>query len=325
MQKSTNLISMTLARKMLSCVKEYELIKQGKSTRFITVQDFCKYNGFSRQNFLKAYRRYQNEGTSESLLPQKRGPKYKTRRTDISIENKVIALRRKGNNRYEINVILKQELKEFAPSPSCIYNICKRYGLNKLKKQQKQVRRKIIMERAGELAHIDCHHLSKGITIKDYPKLYLVAVVDGYSRIAWAEVIEDIKSVTVMFSVLRCFNMISNRYKIQFEAVMTDNGAEFGSGKEANNKMDNPFERMLYEMGIKHKYTRPYRPQTNGKVERFWKTLNEDMLEDACYENIEDLRNELLEYLIYYNEHRPHQGLEGKMPIDFIPECNRIT
>jgi hypothetical protein len=237
---------------MLSCVDEYERIKQGKSKIFITVKDFCTYNGFSRQNFLKVYRRYQNEGSTESLLPQKRGPKYKTRRTDISIEDKVIALRKKGNNRYEINVILKQELKEFAPSPSCIYNICKRYGLNKLRKTEKKERRKIIMQKAGELAHIDCHHLSNGITIKDHPKLYLVAVVDGYSRIAWAEVIEDTKSLTVMFSVLRCLNMINTRYKIQFEAVMTDNGAEFGSGKDCNNKMDNPFERMLYEMGPKH-------------------------------------------------------------------------
>ncbi|OGI16819.1 MAG: hypothetical protein A2287_02255 [Candidatus Melainabacteria bacterium RIFOXYA12_FULL_32_12] len=320
MQKSDNLISKTLARKMLSCVEEYELIKQGKNNRFKTVQDFCKYNRFSRQNFLKIYRRYQNEGTLESLLPQKRGPKYKTRRTDIKIENEIIILRQKGNNRYEIHEVLKKELREFAPSPSSIYNICKRYGLNKLKKQQKQERRKIIMQRAGELAHIDCHYLSKGITIKDYPKLYLVAIVDGYSRIAWVEVIEDIKSLTVMFSVLRCINMITNRYKIHFETVMTDNGAEFGSGKDADNKMDHPFERMLYEMGIKHKYTKPYRPQTNGKVERFWKTINEDMIEDACYEDIEDLRNELLEYLIYYNEHRPHQGLDGKMPIDFIPK-----
>ncbi len=66
-------------------------------------------------------------------------------------------------------------------------------------------------------------------------------------------------------------------------------------------------------MRIKHKYTKPYRPQTNGKIERFWKTLKEDMLEDACYEDI-------LEYLIYYNEHRPHQGLYNKLPIEFIPK-----
>jgi ribosomal protein L20A (L18A) len=311
---------MTLARKMLSCVEEYELIKQGKSNLFSTVKEFCSYNRFSRQNFLKIYRRYQQEATLTALLPQKRGPRYKTRRTDINIEKKITELRQKGNNRYEIHEILKNELKDFTPSPSCIYNICKRYGLNKLRKQHKQERRKIIMQRAGELAHIDCHYLSKGITIKDYPKLYLVAVMDGYSRIAWAEIIEDIKSLTVMFSVLRCFNMIKSRYNIQFECVITDNGAEFGSGKDVNNKMDHPFERMLYEMGIKHKYTKPYRPQTNGKVERFWKTLNEDMLEDACYEDIEDFRKELLEYLIYYNEHRPHQGLDNKIPIDFIPK-----
>ncbi len=239
MKKNNNLICLTLARKMLSCVEEYELIKQKKSTLFQTVKEFCEYNKFSRQNFLKVYRRYQQEGSIEALLPQKRDPKYKTRRIDINIENKVIFLRNKGNNRYEIHQILKEELKDFTPSPSCIYNIYKRYGLNRLKKQQKQERRKIIMKKAGELAHVDCHYLSKGITIKDHPKLYLVAVIDGYSRIAWAEVVEDIKSLTVMFSVLRCLNMIQNRYKIQFEAIMTDNGAEFGSGKNVDNFNEN--------------------------------------------------------------------------------------
>jgi hypothetical protein len=50
--------------------------------------------------------------------------------------------------------------------------------------------------------------------------------------------------------------------------MLSDNGSEFGSGKKANNKDTNPFEKLLTEMGIKHRYTRPYRPQTNGKIER---------------------------------------------------------
>ena len=46
-----------------------------------------------------------------------------------------------------------------------------------------------------------------------------------------------------------------------------------------------PMERMLLELGITHRYTRPYRPQTNGKVERFWRTLNEDLLEGTTFES----------------------------------------
>ncbi|MBH1988623.1 MAG: transposase [Myxococcaceae bacterium] len=60
------------------------------------------------------------------------------------------------------------------------------------------------------------------------------------------------------------------------------------------------------ELCIKHRYTRPYRPQTNGKVERFWKTLNEDLIEGTYFESIDSLKKELFEYLLYYNKLRPH-------------------
>jgi transposase len=55
--------------------------------------------------------------------------------------------------------------------------------------------------------------------------------------------------------------------------VITDSGAEFGSGPAAKNRGDHPFECLLLEMAIQHRYTGPYRPQTDGKTERFWKTL----------------------------------------------------
>ena len=319
----SNLIRHTLARNMLGRIEEYERIKSKTSVLFRTVEDFCLYHRFSRQNFLKIYRRYQQNPDVSSLLPQKRGPRYKTRRTDLKIEEEVVLLRKSGNNRYEINAVLKSKYKELAPSPSCIYTLCRKHGLNKLNVSERRERRSIIMERAGELFHIDCHHLPKGITIAPYPKLYLVGLIDGFSRVARVELIEEAKALSVMFATLHGLNMIKHRYGIEAEAVLTDNGAEFGSGVNARNKQDHPFERLLMEMSLQHRYTQPYRPQANGKIERFWKTLNEDFLEEACYENKEDLQKELLEYLIYYNEHRPHQSLEGKTPKEFL-NCKRI-
>jgi transposase InsO family protein len=251
-------------------------------------------------------------------LPQKRGPKFSTRRIDLSTEQKVIELRNLGNNRYEI----AQMLKPIEISPSCVYNICKKHGLNRLKHPQKQERRKIIMGKIGELAHIDLHQLSKGITIAEPDKTYyLLGLIDDYSRLAWVEVLEDKKALTVMFATLKAFNMLRNQYGIEIEAVMSDNGAEFGSGQFAKNKDSHPFERLLIEMRMKHKYTKPYRPQTNGKIERFWKTLKEDFIEDALYNDLDDLKNELLGFLVYYNEHRPHSSLNGKFPKDFANKC----
>src|ERR1035437_2041685 len=138
------LISKTLAMKMLTTVQEYELIKQKRSRLFKTVVEFFQFHRFSRQNFLKIYRRYQNNPVAESLIPQKRGPKFLVRRTDLCIEKRVLQLREQGNNKYEIKEILIQEFDKLAPCPTTIYNICKRYGLNKLHKPQKQERRRII-------------------------------------------------------------------------------------------------------------------------------------------------------------------------------------
>jgi len=314
-----NLISKTLARRMMACIQEYEAIKAKTSTSFSTVKEFCKHNQFSHQNFMKIYHRYKQAPFEASLLPQKRGPRFQTRRTDLKIENLIIELRNKGNSRYEIKEILKQKDILLAPSPTTIYNICKRHGLNKLKHPQKQERRRIIMSKIGELVHIDCHQLSKGITIAEPNQTYyLLGVIDDYSRACWVELMEDKKAITVMFAVLKAFNMLKHRYGIEIEAVMTDNGAEFGSGPNTKNKDGHPFERLLTEMEMKHIYTKPYRPQTNGKIERFWKTLKEDFTEDSLFNDKEDLKNELLGFIAYYNEHRPHSSINGMTPQDFL-------
>ena len=133
---------------------------------------------------------------------------------------------------------------------------------------------------------------------------------------------EDKKSLTVMFAVLKAFNMLKHRYGIEIESVMTDNGAEFGSGKNTKNKEEHPFERLLMETDMKHIYTKPYRPQTNGKIEQFWKTLKEDFTEDSLFNDKEYLKDELLGFIACYNEHRPHSSLNGKTPKEICETCN---
>jgi transposase InsO family protein len=296
-------------------IAQYELTKSKKHPHFRFVSDFYKHHKTNRQTFLKYYNRFKKTHEDVDLLPQKRGPKWKTRRPLAFIEQKVIEERLKGNNRYEIHEILKPKLKKHTPRPSGIYNILRRESLNRLKPKMKANKRKIIKEKAGELGHIDCHYLSKDLIVNSSKRYFLVCVIDDASRIAWAEVVEDVKSLSVMFATLKSINLINSEYRIQFEAVMTDNGSEF-SGKE--NKMHHPFERMLIELGIKHILTRPYRPQTNGKVERFWRTLNEDLIEGTTFDSIEHFKDELMQYLLYYNNLRAHQGLSGLTPKSFL-------
>lgn len=304
-------------------VREYEQIKSGEHKAFRYVKDWASARQIDKKNFLKYYGRYRQSGKSWDLLPQKRGPKYKSRRPCEELEEKVIDLRKLGNNKYEIASILREQKdSNFKPSPSGVYNIFKRHGLNKLRPQMKQEKRRIIKERMGQLGHIDTHYLSKHTITGSTQKLYIVAIIDDYSRVAWAELIESIDSLTVMFGAMRCLNILKAHYHIQFEEILSDNGNEFGN-RSYKNKMSHPFERLLIEMGVKHRYTQPYRPQTNGKIERFWRTLEEDLIIDTDFDSVEELKEELLQYMYYYNHERPHQALEGKKPVEMLKENNK--
>jgi transposase InsO family protein len=323
-----NTEDLTLKRNYLQkyrfLIKEYESVKARGHPRFRFVKDFYKFHDTDRRSFLKYYNRYKQSGSEHDLLPKRRGPKWKTRRPIPYIENKVKELRLNGLNRYEIVSILKPRLKDYTPSPSGVYNIIKRQGLNLLKPRMKENRRKIIKEKAGELAHIDCHYLSKSVIRDENKRLYLVCIVDSCTRIAWAEVVEDLRALTVMFATLKCLNILAEHYDIKFKEVLTDNGPEVGT-RESKKKSEHPFERMLMELGIRHRYTKAYRPQTNGKVERFWKTLEEDLLSETTFDSMDGLKEELIQYLYYYNHERPHQGLGGKTPVEFAKNCLRIT
>ncbi|SHM75438.1 integrase core domain-containing protein [Mucilaginibacter sp. OK098] len=303
-------------------IKEYELVKSKQHPKFKFAKEFYHVHDTDPRNFLRYYNRFKQSGKEIDLLPGKRGPKYRTRRPIRFIENKVLELREKGNSKLEIVDILKPKLHKFTPSASGVYNILKRYQKNRLTPKLKQNKRKIIKERMGQLGHIDCHHLSKSVIRGQNRKLYLACLLDDYSKLAWAEVTEDITALSVMFAALKCMNYLNNEYSIKFEEIISDNGPEFGPA-QSKKKHGHPFERLLIELDIKHRYTRPYRPQTNGKVERFWRTLKEDLIHETDFDSLDELKDELLQYLVYYNNERPHQGIDGKKPSEMASLNNK--
>ena len=309
-------------RKWKFLIHEYELVKRKRHPKFRFVSDFYRFHQTHRQTFLKYDHRFQQRGTEEALVPQKRGPKWKSRQISGYIERQILQHRQKGINRYEICQLLAPTLQHRTPSPSTVYRVSRRQGLNRLTPKAQQEKRRIVKQKAGELGHLDCHHLSKDLIATDPTRYYLVCVIDACTRLAWAEVVTDVKSLTVMFSALKSFNLLHQRYQLQFAEVLTDNGSEFAA---PTRPATHPFERMLRELGIKHRYTRPYRPQTNGKVERFWRTVNEDLIEGTTFASLAEFQDELEQYLLYYNEARPHQALGGQTPKQINASCQRIT
>lgn len=208
-----------------------------------------------------------------------------------------------------------KKLDDIEIAPTAVYRLMKKLGLNRLNPILKEEKRRIIKMSAGELGHIDIHYISKG-TVKETgaKKLYLIGIIDDYSRVCWLEVIDSIKSMNVMFASLEVLMRLKDRYNIQFMEMMSDNGSEFSS----RNNPEHPFEKMLKFYDIKHRYTKPCSPQTNGKIERFWKTIEDELLSGEVFETLEEFKHYIRGYAVYYNEHRIHQGINNKMPIDMI-------
>ena len=180
-----------------------------------------------------------NCSEDQSFLPRKRGPKWKTRRrSDIDfIEETIKEHRRDGMNRYELCQILNMLLKNLGKkklSPSFVYRIFKKEGINRLTPKMKEERRRIIKELAGELGHIDCHYLGKDLIVSASKRYYLVCLMDDCTRVTWVDVVEDIKSLTVMFSALKIMSLLEKKYRIRFKEMMSDNGPEFASRNNKN-------------------------------------------------------------------------------------------
>ena len=140
----------------------------------------------------KYYNRFLLSPSDNAFFPRKRGPNWKSRRTLPYIEQKVSA------NASTVPIATKYMPYSSPSSNSTLlsYAITRRQGVNRLTKPMQQSKRKIIKTRAGELGHLDSHHLSRDLLVDSKRRYYLVALIDACTRLAWAEVVGDIKSLS---------------------------------------------------------------------------------------------------------------------------------
>jgi transposase InsO family protein len=305
---------------MLNYVEEYEQTLAKEHSEFKYVREFFKARGICFQNFYKFYNRYVASGrNAEALLPTRRGPKPKYKElplADDCLEALILDYRKKGYNRFLIAAALKKDHKKTC-SASTVYRILRKHGASQLTKAIVEEKRKIVREEAGSLAHIDCHYLPKGV-VKSHPltRYYVLGIIDDYSRVVWVEIISSLKAIDTTFAMMDAILVLNQRYGITFQEALTDNGTEFCG--TPTTLATHPFERLLNHFGIKHRRTRPYRPQTNGKIERFWRTFEEDVIEGAVFETLDELKDAVVGYNFYHNERRPHQGIGGKTPLSML-------
>ena len=218
-------------------------------------------------------------------------------------------------NRYEIHAALR-ERRDTLPSASTIYRVLKRYQLNRRTPAMRIEKRRIIKDKLGELGHVDLHQLPRDIFLAPPPATaFIVSLIDSCSRLAWSEVVTSKKALPVMFKTLKMINTLNVTYGLVFAEILSDNGAEFAS---RNIPQRNTLSRLCFSSLASSTATQgPTGRKPTARSNASGEPSTRNITDGATFDNLDHFANELFEYLIYYNNHRPHQALGGQTPKDF--------
>lgn len=311
-----------ITQRWIPILKEYEQIKQRiEPRRYRLVKDLYEAHHTSKKELMRYYHRWVLGGKKpEAILPRRRGPKPGSRRTPKEIERNIIsAYRRFGSNRYELVLLFKPYYLDKTPSPATMDRIKARYPLNE---RDREIIKRYERQAPGELAHIDVSEVPKDHKVSfKLRNAYVAAVCDDCTRLTYAEILKDRKASTLSFFFARSLSWFKQIYQFEFESVMSDNGGEF-RGSAAK---EHPFETFCEQLGIKHLLTQPYRPQTNGKIEAFWRILKNEFFHPNKFESMEDVVLNLGNFLFEYNHLRKHGGLEYQSPFDKLQKVTELV
>lgn len=274
--------------------------------------------------------RYREHGKA-GMLDRSSRPHHSPKRLDVRTERRILGLRvsrRWGPERIAYRLRL---------NPSTVHKVLARYQAPPLawtdpatgaRLRAKPKPQRYEHEAPGDLVHVDVkklgripdggghrvHGRAKGNRIKKGAKPGMACVhnaVDDYSRLAYSEVLLDEKKETAAAFWKRANDYFTS-CGITVKRVLTDNGSAYRSKVFAEALGD----------AITHKRTRPYRPQTNGKVERFNRTLEQEWAYACTYTSEAERVTALPGFLHTYNHHRGHTALKGLSPASRVPNLS---
>jgi transposase InsO family protein/transposase len=257
------------------------------------------------------------------LLDRSSAPEHVANRTDEQRIEAIAALRRLRFSGPEIAEL-------FGMAPSTVSGILTRIGMGRLGRLGLEPAERYERERPGELIHIDVKKLGRiqggaGKRVRDGLRQhynprptdalgkrrktvgwdFVHVAIDDATRLAYAEVLPDEKAATAIAFLGRALTFYA-RHGITVERVMTDNGSAYRSAIHAL---------ACRALGIRHLRTRAYRPQTNGKAERFIRTMLGGWAYGAIYGSSRDRTAALDGWLFTYNHHRRHRSIGRMAPI----------
>jgi transposase InsO family protein len=286
--------------------------------------------GISDRTARKWLARYRAEGP-DGLLDRSSAPATVANRTHERRTEVIAALRRLRLTGLEIAECLQMP-------HSTVSGILTRIGMGKLGRLGLEPAQRYERERPGELIHVDVKKLGRiqggagkrvgdGVRRPGYTPQrtdaagvrrhtvgweYVHVAIDDATRLAYVEVLPDEKATTAIGFLRRAAAHYAS-YGVRVERLITDNGSAYRSAIHAI---------ACRTLGIRHLRTRPYRPQTNGKAERFIRTMLGGWAYGAIYRNSHERNAALAGWLDFYNRQRPHGSLSHRPPLTRLHELS---
>jgi transposase InsO family protein len=289
--------------------------------------------GVSRATAYKWLARFRAEG-SAGLLDRSSRPRVSPHRTDVDTEAVIVALRRDRRlGPARIAGIL-------GLNPSTVHRVLVRHGMPRLSwldRPTGRVIRRYEKTRPGQLVHVDVKKLGairpgggwrtsgRGSWQDGRARVeqkagrrvgydFVHCAIDDHTRLAYAEIHPDESAATCAAFLRRAAAAFAGHGIPAIEAVMTDNAMAY--------RRSHAWAQALHDLGARKVLIRPYRPQTNGKAERFNRTLVEEWAYAAVFHDSSDRAQALPDWLHTYNHHRAHTALAGKPPISRVNDLS---
>lgn len=184
--------------------------------------------------------------------------------------------------------------------------------LKRIKRESEIIRYE--KEMAWELVHIDLHKRKNIKWENPKKKKYVAWLIDDATRIEYAEILSDKKAKTLACFINRAYKWFKLKW-ITIKKIMSDNWLEFTTHHK-NSRPKHSFEMALEKLNIKHSYTRVRRPQTNWKIERFWRIFEEQFFNKYEFSSNKDFNIKFLDWLVFYNTKRKHWGIKYLTPME---------
>jgi transposase InsO family protein len=277
----------------------------------LTPQAAAQAAGVSPRTIWKWRKRYRLEGL-EGLRDRSSRPHRLRNPTPQAVIDRIEALRRQ-------RMMGKQIAQEVGVSASTVSRVLRRLGLSKLKALEPvEPVRRYEREHPGELIHIDIKKLGRFVRTghritgdrqkgesRGAGHEFVHVAIDDASRLAFCQILPNEKKESAV-AFLEAAIAYYRGLGIKITGIMTDNGSCYRA---------RAFAKLGKRLRLKHIFTKPYRPQTNGKAERFIQTALREWAYAKAYDTSDQRADDLPLWLHRYNWHRPHGGLESKPPI----------